>query len=100
MKAYRKAGLDILAVGTDAVKNMRESMQDLPADERFAYTMLSDRKMRVFREWVAYDFFGHLPMHGTYLVGADGKILFQDISHEPFNYPEWFLGECKRLLDR
>ena len=58
---------------------MKQAFEKLPLDERFAYKMLSDRRMRVFREWVAYDFFGHLPMHGTFLVGADGRILFQDI---------------------
>ena len=97
---YKKAGLEILAIGTDSPKNMRETFAELPADERFAYTMLSDRKTRVFREWIAYEFFSHLPMHGTFLIDGNGRVLWQDISHEPFNHPEWFLAECKRLLGR
>ena len=96
--AFRRAGLEILAIGTDTPKNMREAVKDLPAVERFAYTMLSDRKMRVFREWVAFDFFARSPMHGTFLLDKDGKVIWQDISHAPFSHPEWFLAECERLL--
>jgi peroxiredoxin/tetratricopeptide (TPR) repeat protein len=96
--AYRKAGLQILAIGTETPKTMRKTYAELPIDERFAYTMLSDAKTRVFREWVAYEFFSHLPMHGTFLLDKAGKVLWQDISHEPFNHPKWFLAECKRLL--
>lgn len=98
VRAYRKAGLEILAIGTDTVKNMQQASAELPYAEKFAYTMLSDPGTGVFQQWTAFDFFAKETMHGTFLIDKAGRILFQDISHEPFNHPEWFLAECKRLL--
>ena len=98
--AYRDAGLEILAIGTDSVQNMQEARAELPYAEKFAYTMLSDAKEKVFRQWRAFDFFAAEIMHGTFLVDPGGRMVFQDISHEPFNHPAWFLEECQRLLGR
>ncbi|MEE2888558.1 MAG: peroxiredoxin family protein [Planctomycetota bacterium] len=98
VETYRKAGLEILTIGTDTVQNMQTASAELPYAEKFAYTMLSDAKAKVFREWTSFDFFANETMHGTFLIDDAGRMLFQDISHEPFNHPTWFLAECQRLL--
>lgn len=98
VKRYRAQGLEILAIGIDSARGMRAAMADLPATERYAFSMLSDRKLHVFREWLAFDRFEHLPLHGTYLVDAAGRIRWRDIGDEPFTAPVWLLAECRRLL--
>ena len=39
-----------------------------------------------------------MPLHGTFLLDADGKVRWQDISFEPFTQVAWLLTEAKRLL--
>jgi hypothetical protein len=39
-----------------------------------------------------------MPLHGTFLVDADGRVRWQDISFEPFTQFDWLLAECQRLL--
>jgi len=52
-----------------------------------------------FRAWRAYDEFEDQPLHGTYLVSADGHILWEDIGADPFTDFEGFLvAESRRLL--
>ena len=37
-------------------------------------------------------------MHGTFLIGPRGRILWSDINHQPFNHPAKLLQEARRLL--
>ena len=96
--AYRKAGIDIVAVGTDKPEGIAKSLAAMSPADRFGFPLLSDNEMRVFHEWAAYDGFEDVPLHGTFLLDSSGMIRWQDISYEPFDKPEWLLDECKRLL--
>jgi hypothetical protein len=39
-----------------------------------------------------------MPLHGTFLVDADGAVRWQDVSFEPFTQIDWLLQEARRLL--
>src|SRR5207244_978151 len=53
----------------------------------------------VFRAYRAFDDFEDQPLHGTYLVSADGRILWEDIASDPFmDFGGFLLEESKRLL--
>lgn len=96
---YRRAGIDIVAIGSDTVSGLSESLTTLGADRgEFDLRLLSDRKLRVFYEWLAFDEFEHTPMHGLFLLDGAGKLRWQDIRHEPFTEVKWLLSECRRLL--
>ena len=95
---YRKSNVQFVAIGLDNVRGTRESLDGMAADDRFRFPLLSDRKQRVFREWMAFDDFEHMPLHGTYLIDGKGRLRWQDISYLPFAKPKWLLGECSRLL--
>ncbi len=97
---YKKAGIDVVAIGLDTIKGIQKSLADLSPGDRFRFPMLSDRKLRVFHEWLTFDDFEHMPLHGTFLIDKDGLVRWQDVSVEPFNQPRWLLKECKRLLRR
>lgn len=60
--------------------------------------MLCDSKMRMFRHWLAFDFLGHVGMHGVYLVDPEGRVLWQDLSDVSFDHPRWLLSETTRIL--
>ena len=63
----------------------------------FLFPLLSDAKLEVFKAYRLLDF-DDQPMHGTFLVDAQGRIRFRDISDEPFNNPTFVLKEGKELL--
>lgn len=97
---YRKANIRFVAIGLDTVEGTARSLDRMPAGERFGFPMLSDRKQRVFREWMAFDDFEHMPLHGTYLIDGKGRLRWQDIRYLPFSEPKWLLDECSRLLEQ
>ena len=95
--SFDKAGVEILAIGPGTVASLRASLDKLGSDS-FQFQMLCDSKMRMFREWLAFDFLGHVGMHGVYLVGPQGRILWQDLSDVSFDHPHWLLKETQRIL--
>ena len=54
--------------------------------------------MTVFRQYRCYDDFEKAALHGTFLIDAQGRIRWQDISYEPFMDTDFLLKESKRLL--
>ena len=96
--AFAAAGIDIVAIGTDTAENAAKSLADLEPEERPSFPLVADPQLAAFKAWRCYDDFEDLPLHGTFLVDAEGKVRWQDISYEPFTKIEWLLGESQRLL--
>ncbi|QIF05912.1 redoxin domain-containing protein [Roseimicrobium sp. ORNL1] len=97
--AYEQAGIPIVAIGTDSVEKLAESLG--PGPERnpdLPYLILSDEPMAAFKAWKCYDEFLQKPLHGTFLLDAGGSVLWSDISHDPYTQASYLLGECQRLL--
>ena len=94
--SFQEAGVEILAIGPGTVASLRESIDRLGPNV-FSFKMLSDSKMRMFREWLAFDFLGHVGMHGVYLVDPKGRIVWQDLSDISFDHPQWLLQETRRI---
>ena len=46
--------------------------------------MLADPKLELFKLYRAYDDFESQPLHGTFLIDAQGNVRFQRISADPF----------------
>lgn len=85
---WEKLGINLMAVTTDEKVD--------PA--RYPFTVLADPKASLYRKWGAYDDFEDMPLHGLYLIDADGKIRWQDISYQAFLDMDFLLPEAKRLL--
>ena len=98
-EAYRKAGIEIVAISSDSVEGLNQTFQGSAAGKNpFPFTLLSDESLDRFKAYRAYDDFEGMELHGTYLIDGQQRIRWQDISFEPFMYPEWLLEECERLL--
>ncbi len=95
---YKAAGIEIVAVGTDSVAGMMQSVAFAAPGDEFAFPLAADPEMKFFREWRSYDDFEDMPLHGTFLVDAEGLLRWGDISYEPFAEPEFLLKEAQRLL--
>lgn len=95
---FAELGVDIVAIGSDTAPNIHQASLDLPAAERMPFPMLADSKLKAFKAWRCHDDFENMPLHGTFLVDAKGRVRWQDISYEPFIKIDWLLKESRRLL--
>lgn len=83
---------------TDHAAMARAAIAALPADAALPFPMLSDPEHTAFRAWRCYDEFESLPLHGTFLVDAQGRVRWQDLGAQPFVQFDWLQHEAKRLL--
>ncbi|MEM7146973.1 MAG: redoxin domain-containing protein [Verrucomicrobiota bacterium] len=94
---FKNAGIEMIAVSTDSQEELAESLGD-PDKPSFPFPIVADPDLEQFKAYRVHDDFENKPMHATFLIGPDGHILWSDIGHEPFMYPEFLLAEAQRLL--
>jgi len=95
---FKQTGIDLIAISTDDVGGLRETVQQNKTGSPFPFPLVSDASLKVFRQYRAYDDFEQQPLHGTFLIDRQGLVRWQDISYEPFTEAEFLLRESKRLL--
>lgn len=93
---FRKAGLEVVAVSTDKQENLSRASKDL--EKPYPFPLVADPEMAIFRQYRCYDDFEKAALHGTFLIDAQGRIRWQDISYEPFMDTDFLLKESGRLL--
>ena len=59
--------------------------------------ILADPKLDLFKRYRAYDDFESQPLHGTFLIDAQGNVRFQRISADPFLDVEFIKAEAARV---
>jgi len=99
-ETFRKAGIDLVAISTgsqnelgEALKAYRDGGDDIP------FPIIADESLDVFKAYRVYDDFEQTPLHGTFLVDAEGNVRWQDISYDPFTDVEFLIKESRRLLE-
>lgn len=97
-ETFKAAGFEIVAISTDAQPVLGEAYKDLKGG--FPFPLVSDSELNVFKSYRCYDDFEQQALHGTFLIDADGRIRWQDISYEPFMDPDFVLKEATRLLQQ
>lgn len=93
---FRRAGIELLAVSTDSPGDLTRSAENYEGG--FPFPLVSDHGLEVFKRYRVYDDFESQPLHGTFLIDAEGRIQWKDISYEPFSDPQFVLDEARRLL--
>lgn len=96
--AYKKAGIEVVAIGLDQLSGMQKSLDNLAPEDRFRFPLLADPELKSFKQWRCFDDFEGQTLHGTFLIDGRGRLRWGDISYEPFMEAEWLLRECQRLL--
>ncbi len=100
--ALKTLEVDTIAISTDdaeaskALKNNQDGI-------KFPMPMIADPKLDSFRRYRAYDDFEGQPLHGTFLIDAQGNVRFQRISADPFLDVEFIKAEAvrvKRIVNR
>jgi peroxiredoxin/N-acetylneuraminic acid mutarotase len=92
---FAALGVDIVAVSTDTPEDLNNALKDFQQEEGpMPIPLLSDAKLQIFKAYGCTDF-DNQPLHGTFLIDAQGKVRWRDISNRPFNDPAVVLTEAK-----
>jgi peroxiredoxin len=97
-REYAAAGIDLLAVSTERAEELHKTYALAKGDDGFSFPILADETLATFKAYRAFDDFENMPLHGTFLLDANGLVRWQDISYQPFTQAKWLLTESKRLL--
>ena len=95
-EALKKLNVETVAISTDdpdaakALKNNKDGI-------KFPMPILADPKLELFKRYRAYDDFENQPLHGTFLIDAEGNVRFQRISADPFLDVEFIKAEAERV---
>ncbi len=91
------AQLPVLAISTDTVKDLKKSQENYTKG-KIPFPLISDAPKEIFKKYTAHDDFEDQPLHGTFLIDHQGRILWSDISADPFMDIDFLIKESKRLL--
>ncbi len=95
---FADAGFNLVAVSTERAEDLHKTFALAKEEDGFTFPILADESLATFKAYRAFDDFETIPLHGTFLIDADGFVRWQDISYQPFTQPKWLLAEAKRLL--
>jgi peroxiredoxin len=97
-KEFEAAGIKLVAVSTEKAADLHKTFAQAKGEEGFPFPIVADETLATFKAYRAFDDFERMPLHGTFLIDANGLVRWQDISFQPFSDAKWLLAESKRLL--
>ena len=86
------------AFGVQEERERTSQARSKVKSSEFRFPILSDKSLKTFKAYRAYDDFEKMPLHGTFLVDGNGKVRWQDISYDPFTELKFLAAESRRLL--
>lgn len=98
--AFLEAGIEMIAISSDPSSDLKESQKAYTKEGKFPFPILADPALTAFKTYRAYDDFENKPLHGTFLIDGNGRVLWQDIAAEPFSNPDFLIKESVRLLGK
>lgn len=99
VEEFKQAGIDVIAISSDDLPGLKISIANYDKGE-LPIPLVANPELDVFQAYRAYDDFEKKPLHGTFLIDAEGLVRWQDISYEPFMDADFLLKESQRLLSQ
>ena len=101
-QAYAEAGISLVGVSSESMELLKAGLakQAAAGETLLPIPLVSNEDLSIFKQYRCFDDFENLPLHGTFLIDADGLVRWQDISYEPFTDAKFLLEESKRLLGK
>ena len=99
-KEYADAGISIVGISSESTELLKQGLakRELNGETPLPIPLLSNPELSIFKQYRCFDDFENTPLHGTFLIDAEGLVRWQDISFDPFSDAKFLLGEAKRLL--
>ncbi len=95
-EAFRKRGIETVAISTDDLAAARE-LKNNQDGIKFPMPMLADPKLELFKLYRTFDDFENQPLHSTFLIDAQGNVRFQRVSADPFLDVDFIRTEAERV---
>lgn len=95
-EALKAAGTDLVAISTDDLETTR-LLKNNDEGIKFPMPLLVDPGLQTFKLYRAHDDFEDVPLHGTFLIDANGAVRFQNISFNPFMDIRFLKDESARV---
>ncbi len=95
---FAEQDISLAAISTEALPELQASLAKSELLGELSFPLLANAELDVFKAFRAHDDFENTPLHGTFLIDADGNVRWQDVSYEPFTDIDFILKESKRLL--
>src|SRR4030095_13263421 len=95
---FSEAGIEVVAVSTETPDGLKNTLEKSKDGNGYPFQVVSDHGFEAFKTFRSFDDFENIPLHGTFLIDANGLVRWQNISYQPFKDVKWLLGESKRLL--
>ncbi len=99
VEEFKKAGIELIGISTDDLPGLKISIANYDKGE-LPIPLVANPELDIFQAYRAYDDFEKQPLHGTFLIDAEGMVRWQDISYEPFMDADFLLKESQRLLSQ
>jgi peroxiredoxin len=93
---FANARIELVAIGIDTPEELKKTQEDSKTEGAVPFPLLSDAKLEAFKAYRCIDF-ENQPMHGVFLIDAQGRIRSQRISDKPFIDTALVLKEAKEL---
>ena len=98
MDKFTEAGIEMVAISSDDQEGLITGLKNFEGE--MPIPLLANPDLSMFKEYRCFDDFENQPLHGTFIIDANGMVRWQDISYEPFMNHEFLLKESTRLLDQ
>jgi peroxiredoxin len=95
---FEQAGVEIIAIGSDDPAELQLACKNFGSE--FPFPLVSNHSLDVFKAYRCFDDFEDKPLHGAFLIDAQGLVRWQDIGFEPYTDTKFLLEEAKRLLKK
>ncbi len=93
---FRQAGVEVVAISTETLPSLKTALTTY--SKPLNIPLHADPDLTAFKAYRCFDDFEQKPLHGTFLLDQNGRVLWQDISYEPFMDVDFALQESSRLL--
>jgi peroxiredoxin len=93
---FKESGIDLIAISSEDGDSLKTALSNYT--EPLGIPLHVDPELIAFKSFRCFDDFEQQPLHGTFLIDPEGKVLWQDISYEPFMDVDFALSESHRLL--
>ena len=94
---FSQAGLSVVAISLESPEDLAKAYAGKSRDS-IPFDLVANPDFTTFKQYRCYDDFENIPLHGTFLVDAEGYVRWQDTGAEPFMDVDFLIDESQRLL--
>jgi peroxiredoxin len=97
VEEYAKSGIDVIAISTESRASLQTALSNY--GKTMNIPLLTNPELDLFKSMRCFDDFENQPLHGTFALDRQGRVVWQDVGPEPFMDAEFLLREVVRLDD-